>query len=120
MKTEFLKPRFIGPRFDQHTLPVEVAEDFAAYEEFIIELAKHLWLQEHPGRQRVPWGFEKSFNLHLEGIGVRGSNYSLDSAEKPPSQSYFLFFHMASRNGLQSSIIGPTSHDHMMARHFFR
>jgi len=73
MKTEFLKPRFTGPRFDQHTLPVEVAADLAAYEELVVELAKHLWLQEHPGRQRVPWGFEKSFNLHLEGVVEEGS-----------------------------------------------
>ena len=44
MKTEFLKPRFTGARFDEHTLPVDVARDLAAYEELVIELAKHLWL----------------------------------------------------------------------------
>jgi hypothetical protein len=73
MKTEFLKPRFTGPRFDEHTLPVDVARDLAAYEELVIELAKHLWLTEHPGRERVPRGFEKAFNLHLEGMIEDGS-----------------------------------------------
>lgn len=68
MKTEFLKPRFTGPRFVEHTIPVEVARDLAAYEELVVELAKHLYLQDHPDRQRVPRGFEKSFNLHLEQI----------------------------------------------------
>jgi hypothetical protein len=68
MKTEFLKPRFDGPRFDEHTLPVEVARDLAAYEELVVELAKHLYLKEHQDRQRVPKGFEKNFSLHLQQI----------------------------------------------------
>lgn len=68
MKTPFLKPRFTGPRFEAHTLPVEVAKDLAAYEELIVELAKHLYLKAHPGRRRVPKGFEESFSLHLEQV----------------------------------------------------
>lgn len=68
MKTEFLKPRFDGPRFELHTLPVEVARDLAAYEELVIEVAKHLYIRSHEGRQRVPKGFEKEFNLHLERV----------------------------------------------------
>ena len=73
MKTEFLKPRFTGARFDEHTLPVDVARDLAAYEELVIDLAKHLWLSEHPGRERVPRGFENGFSLHLEGMVEDGS-----------------------------------------------
>lgn len=73
MKTEFLKPRFTGARFDEHTLPVDVARDLAAYEELVIDLAKQLWLAEHPGRERVPRGFEKGFSLHLEGMIEDGS-----------------------------------------------
>ncbi len=73
MKTEFLRPRFTGARFEDHTLPVEVARDLAAYEELIIELAKHLWLTEHPGRERVQRGFERGFSLHLEGMIGAGS-----------------------------------------------
>ncbi|MGV3531778.1 MAG: hypothetical protein ACO1QR_05360 [Chthoniobacteraceae bacterium] len=68
MKTEFLKPRFDGPRFELHTLPVEVARDLAAYEELVIQVAKHLYLRKHEGRQRVPKGFEKEFSLHLERV----------------------------------------------------
>lgn len=73
MKIEFLKPRFTGPRFDMHTLPVDVARDLAAYEELVIELAKHLWLTDHPSRERVSKGFEKGFSLHLEGMIEDGS-----------------------------------------------
>lgn len=68
MKSEFLQPRFDGPRFAEHTLPVEVARDLAAYEELVVELAKHLYIRSHEGRQRVPKGFEKEFNLHLERL----------------------------------------------------
>ncbi len=73
MKSEFLKPRFTGARFDEHTLPVDVARDLAAYEELVIELAKRLWLGDHLGRERVPRGFEKGFSLHLEGMVEDGS-----------------------------------------------
>ncbi|MBI3130539.1 MAG: hypothetical protein HYZ13_04210 [Acidobacteria bacterium] len=68
MKTSFLQPRFLGARFDEHTLPLEVARDLAAYESLVIELAKHLFLQEHPDRQRVPKGFASDFHLHLERV----------------------------------------------------
>ena len=68
MKIEFIKPRFVGPRYDEHTLPMDVARDLAAYEELVVELAKHLYLLEHPERQRVPKGFENSFSLHLQQV----------------------------------------------------
>jgi hypothetical protein len=68
MKTEFSKPRFTGERFEEHTLPVDVARDLAAYETLIIELAKHLYLKDHPSRQRVPKGFSTNFRLDIERI----------------------------------------------------
>lgn len=68
MKTEFIQPRFDGARFAEHTLPVEVARDLAAYETLIVELAKHIYLQEHKDRERVPKGFSSDFHLHIEKI----------------------------------------------------
>lgn len=68
MKTEFIQPRFDGRRFEEHTLPIEVARDLAAYETLVIELAKHLYLEAHSDRQRVPKGFSADFHLHLERI----------------------------------------------------
>jgi hypothetical protein len=68
MKSEFLKPRFEGVRFAEHTLPLEIARDLAAYETLVVELAKHLYLKKFPHRQRVPKGFEADFNLHLQKI----------------------------------------------------
>jgi len=68
MKTPFAQPVFEGVRFDEHTLPVEVAGDLIAYEELILNLARHLYLKEHPHRKRVPKGFGKDFQLHLEKV----------------------------------------------------
>ena len=68
MKTEFSQPRFTGARFGEHTLPVEVARDLAAYEVLVIELAKHLYKSDHPDRERVPKGFISNFHLDIERI----------------------------------------------------
>jgi len=68
MKTQFIQPRFDGERFAEHTLPIEIARDLAAYETLVVELAKHLYLQEHQDKQRVPKGFAADFHLHLENI----------------------------------------------------
>lgn len=68
MKTDFSQPRFTGTRFDEHTLPVDVARDLAAYESLIVDLAKHLYLTDHPDRQRVPKGFAANFRLDIDRI----------------------------------------------------
>lgn len=59
----FAKPKFTGGRFTGHTLPVSVAGDLAAYEALLIDVAKHLYLTDHPERQRVPKGFT---DVHLD------------------------------------------------------
>jgi hypothetical protein len=65
----FLKPRFIGKRFQQHMLPLEVARDLVALEELLVELSRSLYLAEHPDRKRVPRGFLENFSLGISGIG---------------------------------------------------
>lgn len=68
MKQDFVQPRFDGPRFNEKTLPLDVARDLIAYEELVIELAKRIYLRENPSRKRVPKGFEAGFHLHLERV----------------------------------------------------
>jgi len=68
MKIDFSQPRFTGTRFDEHTLPVDVARDLAAYESLIVDLAKHLYLVDHPDRQRAPKGFASNFRLDIDRI----------------------------------------------------
>lgn len=67
-KEPFIQPRFDGPRFEAHTLPISAAKDLAAYEELVLELGKHLYREKHADRKRVPKGFAEGFSLHLERI----------------------------------------------------
>lgn len=78
MKTEFIKPIFIGERFDEHSIPVEVLKDLAAYEGLVVETAKWLYLQENHNRQRVPRGFTDGFALHLSRIDEGSAAAVLD------------------------------------------
>jgi len=64
----FLKPKLEGHRFDDHTLPVNMLEDFSAFEELVFELAKKIYLEKNPSRKRVPKGFTENVYLKLSGI----------------------------------------------------
>lgn len=68
VKTEFLKPRLVGTRFEEHSIPVEVLKDWAAFEGLIVEAARWLYLEEYPKRKRTPRGFAQSFALHLSKV----------------------------------------------------
>lgn len=68
MKQEFLCPRLVGGRFDEHTLPLDILKDFSALEEMLIEVAKRQYLAAHPDRQRTPKGFTKEVGLHLTSV----------------------------------------------------
>jgi len=39
MYLEFLRPRLVGRRFDEHSLPLDIRKDFAALEEKLVEVA---------------------------------------------------------------------------------
>ncbi|MFV8355354.1 hypothetical protein ACNQGB_04105 [Flavobacterium sp. XS1P32] len=64
----FLTPKLEGHRFDDHTLPVSMLEDFSAFEELVFELAKKIYLEKNPSRKRVPKGFTENVYLKLSSI----------------------------------------------------
>lgn len=68
MNQEFLRPRLVGRRFDEHTLPLDILKDFSALEEMLIEVAKRQYLAAHLDRQRTPKGFTKGLELHLTAV----------------------------------------------------
>lgn len=68
IKKDFLAPKLQGMRFEDHTLPVNLLEDFSALEELIFEVAKQIFLEENPNRKRVPKGFTDNVSLKLSGI----------------------------------------------------
>jgi hypothetical protein len=64
----FVQPKFTGRRFDDHTMPVDVASDLKAYQTLLVGLAKHLFFLDNPNRQRVPQGFA-DVHLAIQGMG---------------------------------------------------
>jgi hypothetical protein len=68
MSQNFLSPRLTGKRFDDHTIPLELFEDFSVFEELLIELAKHIYFEENIERHRVPNGFYDEVSLKLARI----------------------------------------------------
>jgi hypothetical protein len=68
MQQDFLKPRLIGGRFDEHSLPLDVLKDWSAFEELVIEVAKDIYMKENTDRKRTPRGFTDDFSLHLTAV----------------------------------------------------
>lgn len=65
---EFLSPRLVGQRFENHAIPLELLKDLAVIEELVIEIAKWLYLEDHIERRRVPRGFTAGVGLKLTGV----------------------------------------------------
>lgn len=64
----FIAPKLIGSRFEDHSLPVNILEDFTALEDLLIEVAKGIYLSENLNRMRVPKGFSDGIYLKLVDI----------------------------------------------------
>lgn len=64
----FIAPRFTGKRFENHSLPVSILEDLAAFEDLLVEMAKYIYLEQNPQRQRVPRGFTDGISLQLQSV----------------------------------------------------
>lgn len=64
----FIAPRLVGSRFEDHSLPVNILEDFMALEDLLIEVAKGIYLSENLNRKRVPKGFSDGVYLKLVDI----------------------------------------------------
>ena len=60
--------RFDGPRFDGHALDVDCVGELLAYKKLVLECAKELWYRKHPGRERLPRGFEERLTLEFSEI----------------------------------------------------
>lgn len=79
-----------GARFEEHAVPLTVLPDLTAYRDLVLEVARALFFRENPGRQRVPRGFDESFELVLRTIGEGSAVAPLERRQKaqtgPPLQ----------------------------------
>lgn len=62
------KLRYVGVRYTGARLPVNVLSDLPAFRDLLVSFAKDEWKERHPGRQRVPKGFDASLTLDLTQI----------------------------------------------------
>ncbi len=68
-RVEIFAPRYVGERFQEHRLPLDLIEDLFALKQITIELAKYLYKQKNPERERIPRNFTHEVSFELESIG---------------------------------------------------
>lgn len=83
MKTEFIRPKLVGDRFAEHSIPLEVLKDWIAFEALINDAARFLYKQENPERRRSPRGFDKGFSLHISQVTDGSAVLELDQFNIP-------------------------------------
>lgn len=64
----FFSPRFIGERFNNHSLPSELLADFKIFNDLLIEIAKKIYLQKNPKAKKTPKNFTDGISLYLVNI----------------------------------------------------
>jgi hypothetical protein len=65
---ELYSPCYDGPRFKEHRLPIDLVDDLLMLRNMTIEMAKAIYLEKNPGRQRVPRNFTNGISIELESI----------------------------------------------------
>lgn len=65
---ELLSPRLVGKRFENHAIPISFLKELPVLEKFILEVAKWIYKQDNPGRERSPRGFNKDIHLQVTRI----------------------------------------------------
>lgn len=68
MPTPFLTPKFEGARFDGHRLPLDLLRELVLFEELILETARWLYMEQNPGKKRLPRGWREGFSLSLADV----------------------------------------------------
>lgn len=64
-KKLFVTHIFRGERFTDESIPVDILPEISAYRDLVVEVARELFLKQHPSRQRVLKRFEEHFDLRL-------------------------------------------------------
>lgn len=60
--------RYVGERFENARLPLEVLSDLPAFRDLLAAVAKHQFRKKNADRQRVPRGFDRSISFTLVNI----------------------------------------------------
>lgn len=60
--------RFEGGRFSEAGYPLDALVELVRYERLVVEVARGLWMKDHPGRQRAPRHFDEGLRLRLVDV----------------------------------------------------
>jgi len=63
---------FVGPRFEDHGLDLDVLPELVAYKNLLVETAKALWRSQHLDYERLPKNFEANLSIKFYGL-IKGS-----------------------------------------------
>lgn len=119
---EFMRPRFIGKRFEGKSIPLEILKDLAVLEEMIVEVAKNEFLKDHSDRKRSPRGFTDGIELKLTGIEDGSAIPVISLAPNPttlfPSEArrYFEMARDSIISAIQAAEQGGEVTDHLPER----
>lgn len=84
--TTIFSLHYLGTRFRNARLPVEVLSDLPAFRDLLVSYAKDEWRLRHADRQRVPKGFDKSLSFDLidivEGSAIPKLEWNRNSAQE--------------------------------------
>ena len=85
--TGFLRPEFKGERFDHGSIPLSVLEELPALGELVVDVAKWIYLENHPHLRRPPKGVFDRVAFRLTGIGKASSVAYMDMTLTSPRRS---------------------------------
>lgn len=69
---EIMRLQFGGPRYSGHALDIVALQEIIRAQQLVRVVARGLFLQQNPGRRRVPQGFDQRFDIRIRQI-VEGS-----------------------------------------------
>nr|WP_218681194.1 hypothetical protein [Rhodococcus qingshengii] len=61
--------RLSGARFESEGMPADALVEVAAFEDILRSLIRLYWLDRHPGRKRIPSGYDNEITLRLSAVG---------------------------------------------------
>lgn len=61
--------RLSGKRFDSEGMPADALVEVAAFEDLLRSLVRLYWFDRHPGRKRLPKGYDNEITLRLTAVG---------------------------------------------------
>jgi len=82
LRKGFFTPRLVGERFEQHSIPLDVAKDLAVLEDLLVGAAKHIYKSEYD-RQKGPRNLRAGVSLRIEGISEGSAIAYLQLAVTP-------------------------------------